>query len=136
MEANNSVRVHALPRHAAPQLSAFHRGTTHIAYRHVDADDRAALAGLSTDAFRGVAGRFWICEPGADAVSFLVWRVCGGPLRPASRGDCHADDYHASGVCAGGVDGGAFDWQKELERDRVSGWARQCVLRAAPAVVF
>src|SRR5882762_8239008 len=104
MEANNSVRVHALPRHATPQLSAFHRGTTHIAYRHVDADDRAALASLQADGFGGAAGCVRVRQPGADSLSRVDWRICWGPLRPASRGHVDANRFDDSRVCAGGAD--------------------------------
>src|SRR2546423_13723141 len=65
--------MHALPRHAAPQFSVVHRRTTHFAYRYVDANDGAALAGLQADGFRGAARGFRFCEPGADAVSVLDW---------------------------------------------------------------
>src|SRR5436190_23947783 len=85
--------MHALPRHAAPQFSVVHRRTTHFAYRYVDANDGAALAGLQADGFRGAARGFRFCEPGADAVSVLDWWVRRRPLRPTARRDCHANRF-------------------------------------------
>src|SRR6266403_4028127 len=104
-----SVDFHALPRDAAPQLPAIHRGTTHFADWNVDSDDRAALAGLQADGIRGAAGRVRICKPSANAVSFLNWRVRRRPLRPSAQRDWHADGCHDSGVRACGADADAYD---------------------------
>ncbi len=93
----------------------------------MDAEHGAAVAGISADAFCGAAGCFWICEPGADALSIFAGRLCGGPLRPASRSDCHADYFHVVGICAGGSDMDEFDRQMAIDSYCVSGGHRQRV---------
>src|SRR6267378_2028311 len=83
------ARVHALSRIAASQLPTFFRGTACFAHWHVDAVDRAALAGLQADEFRGAAGRFRFCESDSHFIAGVDRRICRRPLRPASRSEEH-----------------------------------------------
>src|SRR6266404_3630081 len=98
------ARVHALSRIAASQLPTIFRGATCFADWHVDAVDRAALAGLQADEFRGAAGRFWFCESDSHFIAGVDRRICRRPLRPTSQRHRHADGIDDFGVRAGGAD--------------------------------
>src|SRR5438270_2761083 len=84
------ARVHALSRIAAPQLPTIFRGTTCFVDWHVDAVDRAALAGLQTYQFRGVTRRFRFRQPNSNLIAGVDRRLRRRPLRPAARRNCYA----------------------------------------------
>src|SRR5882757_7442863 len=103
------ARVHALSRIAASQLPTIFRGATCFADWHVDAVDRAALAGLQADKFRGAAGRFRFCESDSHFIAGIDRRIRWRPLRPPSQCNRHADRVNDPGVRAGGIDSYWFD---------------------------
>src|SRR5258708_33718732 len=79
------ARVHALSRIAASQLPTILRGATCFADWHVDAVDRAALAGLQADKFSGAAGRFRFRKSDSHFIAGVDRRILRKPLRPASQ---------------------------------------------------
>src|SRR5712672_4559731 len=91
------ARVHALSRIAASQLPTIFRGATCFAHWHVDAVDRAALARLQADEFRGAAGRFRFCESDSHFIAGVDRRIRWRPLQSASQRNRYADGVDDSG---------------------------------------
>src|SRR6202023_766077 len=93
-------RVYALSRPRTPQFSALLCPPACFADRHLDAVDRAVLAGLQDDQLGGPARRFWIRQPDSHPFFGFSRRVPWGPLQPSPGRNLDANRVLDPGVRA------------------------------------
>ena len=93
----------SLPRVAPPQFPAVRSRANRFAGRHLDAERRPSLAGLSADAFGIAIGHGLVLHPNSGVCFRRLGRAGGGPLLAAPAGGGDADPLHVPGPGAGGA---------------------------------